>query len=238
MSIDLSKIGALLKDKREEEGLNVFQVSEALFLRRSVIEALEAGDWNSLPHQVYVKGYVKEYAVFLKIHDIITPELLETVEKSERPLSEIIPEQMKSAKYGRARISRRIFSVSIAFVLAGTLFVIGTSQKKPDNTSGIENTTQTSATSYVNQGDSSSGAEMQESKRLMITCHERTWISIIIDGAEKKEFMLSPQEVIVLNAKGNFDLLVGNAGGVKLILDGKNIDFTGRSGEVKRIKLS
>ncbi|MCK7480657.1 MAG: DUF4115 domain-containing protein [Candidatus Moduliflexus flocculans] len=44
--------------------------------------------------------------------------------------------------------------------------------------------------------------------------------------------------MIILNAKDRFDLLIGNAGGVKLILNGKDTEFTGKSGEVKRIKLS
>lgn len=238
MSININKIGALLKDKREKEGIDVSQISEALFLRRSLVEALEAGDWDSLPHQVYVKGYLKEYASFLKIYEIIAPDLLETIDKNEKQLSEIASEKMKHAKYKRTRTPLRIFLVPIAFILAATLFIIGISQKKFNNTSKIaSNAIQASTTSYVNQGDNS-GAEIQENKRLMITCHERTWISIIIDGAEKKEFMLNPQEVIVLNAKKNFDLLVGNAGGVKLILDGRSIDFTGRSGEVRRIELS
>jgi hypothetical protein len=72
----------------------------------------------------------------------------------------------------------------------------------------------------------------------MITCKERTWVSVVIDDTEKKEFMLNAHEMIILNAKDRFDLLIGNAGGVSLILNGKDTEFSGKSGEVKRIKLS
>jgi hypothetical protein len=72
----------------------------------------------------------------------------------------------------------------------------------------------------------------------MITCQERTWVSVVIDDTEKKEFMLNPQDIIILNAKEKYDLLIGNAGGVRLILNGNDVQFTGGSGEVKRIKLS
>jgi len=74
-------------------------------------------------------------------------------------------------------------------------------------------------------------------KKLLITCHERTWISVIVDGKEKKEFMLNPKDVLVLNAKEGFDLLIGNAGGIKLFLNGKDLGFSGKSGEVKRLKI-
>ena len=72
----------------------------------------------------------------------------------------------------------------------------------------------------------------------MITCSDRTWVSVVIDGNEKKEFMLNPEEMIVLNAKDSFDLLIGNAAGVKLNLNGKEVGFAGKSGEVKRVKIS
>jgi hypothetical protein len=50
--------------------------------------------------------------------------------------------------------------------------------------------------------------------------------------------MLSPHEIIVLNAKDRFDILVGNAGGVKIFLNGKDSGFDGASGQVRRISLS
>ena len=77
-----------------------------------------------------------------------------------------------------------------------------------------------------------------ETKKLMIACQERTWVRVVIDGSEKKEFMLNQEEVVVLNAKESFDLLIGNAAGVKLFYNGKDIGFTGASGEVKRVNLS
>jgi Domain of unknown function (DUF4115) len=75
------------------------------------------------------------------------------------------------------------------------------------------------------------------SKKLTITCQERTWVRIIIDRTETKEFMLNPEEKVALNAKKNFDLLTGNAGGVKLFYNGKDTGFTGKHGEVKHISL-
>ncbi len=86
--------------------------------------------------------------------------------------------------------------------------------------------------------ESAPAVDTSPSKKLMITCQERTWVSVVIDDIEKKEFMLNPQDIIILNAKATYDLLIGNAGGVKLILDGNDVQFSGMSGEVKRIKLS
>jgi len=76
-----------------------------------------------------------------------------------------------------------------------------------------------------------------EPKKLTIVCQDRTWVKITIDGLEQKEFMLKPEEVVKLEAKENFDLLIGNAGGVKLFYNGKDTDFSGQTGEVKHVRL-
>jgi hypothetical protein len=72
----------------------------------------------------------------------------------------------------------------------------------------------------------------------MIACEDRTWVRVVIDGLEKKEFTLNPEEVVVLSAKDKFDLLIGNAGGVRLIYNGKDMGLPGERGEVKRVNLS
>jgi hypothetical protein len=77
-----------------------------------------------------------------------------------------------------------------------------------------------------------------ETKKLTISCQEKTWVRIVIDGTETKEFLLNPEEAVTLDAKECFDLLIGNAAGVRLIYNGKDVGFTGQAGEVKHINLS
>jgi cytoskeleton protein RodZ len=243
MSIDLSKIGVSLKETRTEKGLTVIQVSEALFLKKSVIEAIEAGDWNSLPHTVYVKGYVKEYAAFLGL-DVSTYEPAEPAGAVLAGQNEV---SIPNAPFGwvsralayRIRLPKAAILAPMAIIVVIAFMLLLTyDQRKPAGISGDEHGDKTPTTSYTNSVDKKVYPDLTEGKKLMVTCHERTWISVIIDGAEKKEFMLSPQEVVVLNARDRFDLLIGNAGGVKLYLDGKGMEFSGRSGEVKRIRIS
>jgi cytoskeleton protein RodZ len=72
MSFDLLQIGQLLREEREERAISLSDVSEALLVRKSVVAALESGRWELLPHQVYVKGYVKQYARYLGMnHDVL-----------------------------------------------------------------------------------------------------------------------------------------------------------------------
>ncbi|MCK7480658.1 MAG: helix-turn-helix domain-containing protein [Candidatus Moduliflexus flocculans] len=75
MSVDLNKIGSILRANREEAGISLDEVSNVLCLRKSLIQAIESGKWDLLPHEVYVRSYLKEYANFLKIYDEIASEL-------------------------------------------------------------------------------------------------------------------------------------------------------------------
>jgi len=81
MPFDLCRIGQFLKETREGRGLTLEEVSEALFIRKRVISAIEAGDWDNLPHPVYVKGYVTQYVAFLKIAEL--PERVAAMKEEE-----------------------------------------------------------------------------------------------------------------------------------------------------------
>lgn len=71
MSFSLNRIGQVLRETREGRGLSLEEVAIALFIRKRVVGAIEAGDWNGLPHPVYVRGYITQYAAFLDIADLV-----------------------------------------------------------------------------------------------------------------------------------------------------------------------
>ncbi len=254
MDINLQKIGSILKEERERKGYSLQDISNALCVRKSLISALEAGESPELPHEFYIKSYVKNYANFLgeyeKISELLHPPALdlsapEAIEGAESPqIAQEKSTRIKTRLQSKKRTAKR-FSKTTAVYLAvlavlATIFVYEAVDKNYDK--AIEQTQvsrmKADARPIVTNNESGNARAIVESKKLVISCHERTWISVVIDGKEKKEFMLSPQEVIMLNAEEGFDLLIGNAGGVKLILNGKDTEFTGKSGEVKRVKLS
>lgn len=247
MSVDLGKIGSILRAKREEKGINLDEVSNVLCLRKSLIQAIELGKWDFLPHEVYVRSYVKEYANFLKIYDEILPELTEKnieIEPDTKTDNQVIEKPIRRfRKITFTNLPRKaLVYPSIVLILAGFYMIEKMKRDhipvpKIETTAGISVQSPSSTENTVTM-ESQASPVISEGKKLMITCKERTWVSVVIDDTEKKEFMLNAHEMIILNAKDMFDLLIGNAGGVKLILNGKDTEFTGKSGEVKRIKLS
>jgi hypothetical protein len=249
MSLDLSKIGQLLRATREEKNLTFGHVSDALFIRKRVIEAIEAGKWENLPHEVYVRGYVIQYASFLGILDLV--DVQRALNKSGADVSvPRVTARPDGASTSRWEYRRKVIGALGVAVIAGGFFVFQNIQRpvytQPaprELTPVVEQAPyqppqadyQTVALNrYEGQGD----RVAFEAKKLMIACQQRTWVRIVIDGSEKKEFTMNPEEVVVLNGKEGFDLLIGNAAGVRLFYNGKDTGFAGEEGEVKRINLS
>lgn len=60
--MNLRELGALLKAERERRGISVRDVMDATKISRRNVNALEEGNVSALPHPVYLKGYIKNYA--------------------------------------------------------------------------------------------------------------------------------------------------------------------------------
>ncbi len=72
---------------------------------------------------------------------------------------------------------------------------------------------------------------------LVITTIEDTWMKVIIDGVSPREYSLKPGKTMTLEASSTFNLLIGNAGGVKLSLNDAPVDIPKKSGQVVTLQL-
>lgn len=85
------------------------------------------------------------------------------------------------------------------------------------------------------------GSKIPESQKyihtLELIAEDTTWILVNIDETMNKELLLNQGERIKLNAKKTFSLKIGNAGGVRLIFDGKEMEPLGEKGKVVTIRL-
>lgn len=69
-------------------------------------------------------------------------------------------------------------------------------------------------------------------QRLLIDTVEETWLKVIIDGMRTREYMLKPGDRLQLEAQKGFNLLIGNAAGIAMQLNGKTVPVDGKSGQV------
>ncbi len=80
-------------------------------------------------------------------------------------------------------------------------------------------------------------SEKSSSMQLSIEALEVTWLKIIVDEKTTREFTLKPGDYLNLEASEKFNLLIGNAVGVRLKLNGKSVPVPGGSGQVVNLVL-
>lgn len=72
---------------------------------------------------------------------------------------------------------------------------------------------------------------------LELIAEDTTWIFITIDDSESKEMLLHQGDHIKLSAKNIFSVKIGNAAGIKLVFDGKEIGPFGEKDQVVTLTL-
>ena len=80
-------------------------------------------------------------------------------------------------------------------------------------------------------------APLAEKQVLEITAVAETWMQIVIDDEKTKEVTLKPGDQLALEASKGYQLLIGNAAGVIMRLNGAPIQVEGRSGQVRSLTL-
>lgn len=65
--MNLKEMGENFRRERERQGLTIEDVVQRTKISKTNIESLEAGDMEGLPHPVYAKGFVRNYAKLLKL---------------------------------------------------------------------------------------------------------------------------------------------------------------------------
>ncbi|MCB0155112.1 MAG: helix-turn-helix domain-containing protein, partial [Anaerolineae bacterium] len=66
----MAQLGEMLKAAREEQGLTLGEVEEALRIRSHLLDALEQNKFEMFPSPVVTRGLIRNYAQHLKLDPI------------------------------------------------------------------------------------------------------------------------------------------------------------------------
>ncbi len=123
MAQTLEDLGHLLREERELRELSIEQVAEGLKISTRILYALESGDSDSLPHIVYVRGFVSAYAKYLglDLQDVLANPVL-----YEREVPEQTPAKpVKSTKPAVAQRPWKAFRIHYSLVIALCICILG-----------------------------------------------------------------------------------------------------------------
>lgn len=116
----MASVGKFLREKREERRMSVAEVARATRVPVSSVERIEADQFDELPAEVFVRGFLKSYANAVGVP---AEEVLARYTASRR-VAWVTPLPLTSS--ARPARGRRV-GVAIAFVLLLILFTLALS---------------------------------------------------------------------------------------------------------------
>ena len=100
-------VGDTLRQARERRGLTIADVAGETSIREAYLEAIEKGNYDELPGDVYAKGFIRNYSKFLQIDgDALLQEyaaernIVKEVQPVDAPQA---PEPPKKSIFGRSK---------------------------------------------------------------------------------------------------------------------------------------
>jgi cytoskeletal protein RodZ len=205
-----------------------------------VLSNIERENHEQLPSSAVVKGFLKLYA------DFVGAEREVAVQKYCESLNE------KEAAAVSGGILRRGSKFWIHILLSfGTLAGIvllsvyftsdkaGTLERKQTeiHKQDMERTDSVFEMAEHVAPPAGDNSAVQIKHRLLIQAVDETWIKIIIDDKSPEKYTLAPGDRLELEALSFFNILIGDAGGVKLTLNEKPVKLSGKSGQLTTLQL-
>ncbi len=250
-------VGEILRRTRMHYGQELPQIETILRIRASQLEALEQGDLSKLPGRVYAIGFVRSYSEYLGLDGDKMVHLFKTQygAKPKRPDLTFPVSAAESKVPGLITIGGSLFGL---LVLVGFIsYVVFPPAEKASVPSVPEKLTQSQlneAPSLVEQQSPAPAAEQSQSataetaepqpppvtqlqpgNRIVLEIVDSSWVEIRnADGAAILRQVLKPGDVYAVPEEPGLIMATGNAGGIKVKLDGKEIGVLGNPGQIKR----
>ncbi|MDP9022057.1 MAG: DUF4115 domain-containing protein [Actinomycetota bacterium] len=238
-------IGDALRGAREEQGRTIEEASRATRVRSDYLRALEDEDFARLGGDVYAKGFLSAYARFLGLDpDPLLERYRQQVERTGYDAHELVVHPVAGPP--RQAIPTWVVwaGVSVAVLLAA-LAVVGlvggrTPQRAaPGTTATASPTTNGGAepSPTVTQSPTPSPTPTPTGVELTLLYEGRSWTLVRLAGPTGQKVL---EDTVEAGQNRSFEhpdgvyLHLGDAGAVRLVLNGENVGNLGPRGQIWR----
>jgi cytoskeletal protein RodZ len=238
-----ASFGQYLQAIRIQKQISLEQVAEETRIRLAILRALEQEDFGQLPPDVFAIGFLKAYARAVGADGNEAVQRYYAQRQLQQQTLQPPPEPRRRSLSGKLILVLTMLAV----LIAACLIAYQQWREAPAATTPVTSTpiangsVSPPAELSANQppSDATKGYSIPPTSRhlLMIAAHENSWVKVVIDQGPASEHKLKAGDQLRLEARTGFNLLIGNVGGVKLILDNQPVTIPGKRGEVVNIHL-
>lgn len=244
-------LGDILREEREKQNLTVKDVEMGTSIRALYISAIEENNYDVLPGEVYLKGFIKTYAGFLNLNgsemvdlykkqqsdlkkdnDILVEEIANEPKFEKQPLQEF--NTLEKPKFKKNLL---IGFATVVVVVGGGIayFGFGLDSEQVDKKLPVaEKQVSVKTEKTTEKVDKIETNNIKQMKGVAITAKYTgdCWTQIEADNKTIYEGTAKNGDVLSWQADNNIVVRVGNAGAVEINHNGKNMGILGSSGDV------
>ncbi len=243
----MESVGLKLRQARLRLGLTLEDVSAITRINIKNLSAIEADEVDHISSRFIYKSFVRQIATAVGIPS-------ESVEETLAAAAEAIPEALFPGQTGaprppklaslrpqRTRISRWIYSTALLvgmLVACSTLYAMW-QDSRIKGTASIAVPTLTVATASSKPASTPKTvvppAQTDSPFKIELAAVDQAWISVSTDGKEVYNGTLHPRETKTLEGHETARIRTGNAGGVEVSFNGRNLGPLGTKGQVRTV---
>lgn len=248
-------IGDLLRRERERQNLSIKDIEKATSIRALYIDAIEKGEYKTLPGEVYAKGFVRNYANYLELNaneivNAFNEEMHPQEELQESAGSSSAEEarQEQSAERNREEyrgpkitslesypMEKKSHGVRNALMVAAVVFVVAFAALIAFGGDEEPSAPAPRAKTQTQQGQKQTEAAPKpavDGVEVKLSFTDRCWTEVVVDGKTEFEGTAEKGKVLTLKGKDKVRITAGNAGALNYSLNGKDMGAIGQKGEV------
>jgi len=236
--------GSLLREARERRGMSVEDCALALRARAGQVAALERGDLSDFGAEIYARGFLRSYA---RLVDVDADEVLALHGDDPAFRGPVLPPR-EQLRLRRDPPGWLIGLVALVVVGVGLAAVLGAGRSR------VPDTVEPEQPGLAQGGDAETGgADPADEPRpqpapepapepagppvdVVLTFEAASWLEVVVDDVAVQTGVLVPEgETLRFGGQQQVSLRFGNAGGVRVELNGAELGPAGRPGEVLRV---
>jgi len=256
----MGQLGELLKETRQNKEVSLEEVEQELKIRRKYLQALEEEDFSIMPPEVYVKGFLRNYAIYLGLdpEEVRALYIGESVEKGKRTrlmgrAGQIVGEETRPRAFPmdmsltQSRLLAFPFLVMALAILAFSLLGLWafrqyfplpaeTGPETKAAVTAIQPRPTFTPTSVVTQTTptlvGTPTPKVYTGVEVELVMLERAWLQVHVDGTKVFEGVFDEGTKITWNGEERVAVRCNNAGGVEITLNGQKLGPLGKRGQV------
>lgn len=237
-------VGEILRSERELKGLSIKDIEKATSIRSLYLDAIENDNYSIIPGEVYVKGFIRNYANYLGLdaNNIIdlyrqtkNPPVNENVKKDDKT-EEKTDNKLVAPNDSRKGKVKWIIAGVVGVVVVGSLWWIlgnhNSQQQQAPETRPAPTSPYAPAQPAPNPSVTEKPVVQANPVVVVAKYTDSCWTLVTADGKEVYEGIPKVGETLTWEAKKDITVQLGNASGVEIVYNGQSLGSMGGKGEV------